>query len=83
RYIDEATAKFDRIIAAIWREIDLLREYRTRLVSDIVTGKLDVRGVEIPASEEAGEEEEPALEEMEEGMEETEEAEEVEADAGD
>jgi len=25
------------------REIDLLREYRTRLVSDVVTGKLDVR----------------------------------------
>ena len=25
------------------REIDLLREYRTRLVADIVTGKLDVR----------------------------------------
>lgn len=25
------------------REIDLLREYRTRLISDVVTGKLDVR----------------------------------------
>lgn len=25
------------------REISLLREYRTRLVSDVVTGKLDVR----------------------------------------
>jgi type I restriction enzyme, S subunit len=31
------------------REIDLLREYRTRLVSDVVTGKLDVRGIELPA----------------------------------
>ena len=27
----------------IHREIDLLREYRTRLVADVVTGKLDVR----------------------------------------
>lgn len=27
----------------IEREIDLLREYRTRLVADVVTGKLDVR----------------------------------------
>ena len=27
------------------REIDLIREYRTRLVADVVTGKLDVRGV--------------------------------------
>jgi type I restriction enzyme S subunit len=25
------------------REIELLREYRTRLVADVVTGKLDVR----------------------------------------
>lgn len=29
-------------IARINREIDLLREYRTRLVADVVTGKLDV-----------------------------------------
>ena len=27
------------------REIDLIREYRTRLVADVVTGKLDVRAV--------------------------------------
>jgi type I restriction enzyme S subunit len=27
----------------IEREIELLREYRTRLISDVVTGKLDVR----------------------------------------
>lgn len=35
------------------REIDLIREYRTRLVSDVVTGKLDVRGVapQLPALE--------------------------------
>ena len=25
------------------RKIDLLREYRTRLIADVVTGKLDVR----------------------------------------
>jgi type I restriction enzyme S subunit len=24
-------------------EVDLLREYRTRLIADVVTGKLDVR----------------------------------------
>ena len=29
-------------------EIGLLREYRTRLIADIVTGKVDVRGVELP-----------------------------------
>ena len=25
-----------------------MREYRTRLISDVVTGKVDVRGVEAP-----------------------------------
>ena len=28
---------------AVQQEIDLLCEYRTRLITDIVTGKLDVR----------------------------------------
>ncbi len=35
-------------------QIDLLREYRTRLIADVVTGKLDVRDVELPAIDEAG-----------------------------
>jgi type I restriction enzyme, S subunit len=35
------------------REIDLIREYRTRLIADIVTGKLDVRGTELPELDEA------------------------------
>lgn len=34
------------------REIVLMQEYRTRLTADIVTGKLDVRGVELPDLEE-------------------------------
>lgn len=33
------------------REIKFLREYRTRLIADVVTGKLDVRGVEVPDAE--------------------------------
>ena len=36
-------APMDTAISRLEREIDLLREYRTRLVADIVTGKLDVR----------------------------------------
>jgi len=38
------------------REIDLIREYRIRLITDVVTGKLDVRDVELPALEETEEE---------------------------
>ena len=26
------------------RQIELMREYRTRLIADVVTGKVDVRG---------------------------------------
>ena len=35
------------------REIDLLREYRTRLIADVVTGKLDVREAAAKLPEEA------------------------------
>lgn len=45
--IVEATKReldsFDRASSRLKREIELLREYRTRLVADVVTGKLDVR----------------------------------------
>ena len=30
-------------ISRLEREVELLREYRTRLAADVVTGKLDVR----------------------------------------
>ncbi len=33
----------DRAIEEAQREIDLVREYRTRLIADVVTGKLDAR----------------------------------------
>jgi type I restriction enzyme, S subunit len=56
------------------REIELMQEYRTRLISDVVTGKLDVRGVELPAVEEViGEEIEAAM--VEDTVDEMEEAE--------
>jgi len=37
------TAQIKTAITHLEREIELLREYRTRLVADVVTGKLDVR----------------------------------------
>ena len=45
RYLDEATANIYTTIARARRETELLREYRTRLIADVVTGKLDVRDV--------------------------------------
>ena len=41
--IESETGSFDIAISNLEREIELLREYRTRLVADVVTGKLDVR----------------------------------------
>ncbi len=41
--IHETNKKIDMIVTAIYKEISLLREYRTRLIADVVTGKLDVR----------------------------------------
>lgn len=43
RYLNEATASLTTTIEREGHEIDLLREFRTRLITDVVTGKLDVR----------------------------------------
>jgi type I restriction enzyme S subunit len=42
-FIDSEIQPFDTAIARTEREIALMQEYRTRLVADVVTGKLDVR----------------------------------------
>ena len=43
RFLDETCASIDSAVVRARRAIDLLREYRTRLIADVVTGKLDVR----------------------------------------
>ena len=43
KYLDKATADIDAAIDRTHREIELMREYRERLIADVVTGKLDVR----------------------------------------
>ena len=42
-FLDDEFEKTNEIIAGKNREIELLREYCTRLIADVVTGKLDVR----------------------------------------
>ena len=42
-FVEEASSPSERAVAQAHREISLLREYRTRLIADVVTGKLDVR----------------------------------------
>ena len=47
------TGDMDTAISRLEREVELLREYRTRLVADVVTGKLDVREAAARLPEEA------------------------------
>jgi type I restriction enzyme S subunit len=56
-YLGAQTAKIDTAVAATRREIELLREYRERLIADVVTGKVDVREVAAQLPEEPPEEE--------------------------
>ena len=42
-YVGRATNKISEAIARTRRQIELVEEYRTRLIADVVTGKLDVR----------------------------------------
>ena len=43
RYIDKTTDDIDTAIDGARRQVELLQEYRTRLIADVVTGKFDVR----------------------------------------
>ncbi len=42
-FLDRTTAALDAATTSAQRETSLLREYHTRLIADVVTGKLDVR----------------------------------------
>ena len=41
--VNACASRINAVVARLNREIDLLREYRTRLIADVVMGKLDVR----------------------------------------
>ena len=43
RFIDKATADIDAAMGHARRQIALMEEYRSRLIADVVTGKMDVR----------------------------------------
>jgi type I restriction enzyme S subunit len=53
-YLDSILVNNKQAISRARCQIDLIREYRTRLIADVVTGKLDVRGVSTPDLDEAG-----------------------------
>lgn len=54
-YLDKKHEQFETIRVGIEKEIAALHDLRTRLISDAVTGQIDVRGIEIPDFEYAEE----------------------------
>ena len=43
-YLDKAAADIYTTISRTRHQTELLQEYRTRLIADVVTGKINVRG---------------------------------------
>jgi type I restriction enzyme S subunit len=70
-YLDNEFDRIDVIISKLNDEINLFVEYRIRLISDVVTGKLDVRSVVVPDHEAVGDavndEDMEVIEEVEDG----------------
>ncbi len=62
-FIEKESAIVDRTISTIEKEIALVEEYKTSLIAEAVTGKIDVRDFEIPETVE-----EESYEELEEDM---------------
>lgn len=82
-YLTEQCAAIDKLILKIKREITFITEYRVRMISDVVTGKVDVRDIEVPdlSAEDTIAEDADDMENDDEGN--TDENEEVEEDADD
>lgn len=50
-YIGQSLVKYDEAIANLKRQIACLQDMKTRLISDVVTGQVDVRGIKVPDDE--------------------------------
>ena len=61
--ISQIEKQHSQIIASIVSQIEMLQDLRTRLISDVVTGQIDVRGIEVPDYEHYDEAPENATEE--------------------
>lgn len=65
--IGDEEQKTQTAIECLKKQIDLLNDLKTRLISDTVTGKIDVRGIEIPEYEFVDEDIDNADENLEQG----------------
>ncbi len=51
KHIKKTLPKYDVAIEKLTAEVETLEEYKAKLIADVVTGKIDVRDVEIPEYE--------------------------------
>ena len=49
QHLERVNTEIDTGVSLARRQIELMEEYRTRLIADVVTGKIDVREKQIPA----------------------------------
>ena len=65
-HIDDIETQHKKAVVGTLRELELLHEYRTRLIADVVTGKLDVReaAADLPEEDELYDADESAEEQM-------------------
>lgn len=54
-FLDDKIAQLNALSEAIEKRIDVLEELKTTFISDVVTGRIDVRDIEIPEFEFIGE----------------------------
>jgi type I restriction enzyme S subunit len=55
-YLDNICKRIDDAIENVKKEISLIQELKTRTIFDVVTGKVDVRGISIPTYEDMADE---------------------------
>ncbi len=69
-YLDGLNNKFDATIKKLTEEVAVLEEYKNKIIADAVTGKIDVRSIEIPEYEFVDEDNDNVDENLEQGADE-------------
>lgn len=67
KYIKKALPRYDAAIEKLTEEVAVLEEYKNKIIADTVTGKIDVRSIEIPEYEFMDEDNDNVDENLEQG----------------
>lgn len=51
KYLNKRIGEIDSVVDKVIKQISLLQEYKTRMISDVVTGQIDVRDIVVPEYE--------------------------------